>query len=633
MKRLLLTPFLCLLLFIANAQVNFDALTFNNSFPQRLQTLSFQFNQKLSPLISEKKIDIIVYQFTKNGLIVKEPVVMQKANMYSATITIDSNATCLAFDVSAGKNRDNNAGKGYIVPIYDANKAPVKDYYVMAGQLYNGYGEFLFGMSNNPQKNLDLLEEGLAKHPELNDDARFANSYNEAILAVKKADGKKIIADKMAALEAKPNLTENDYGQLVNYFAKNKNKPKSDSLKKILVEKYPDGMVAFTDKVNKIYFEKEASKKVAIFNDYNNLPADKKNDNTLNMMRSQIASAYENEKNNEEAEKWRNTLPKGQKASLLNNKSWAMAEKGEDLQLAKKMSAEATFYAKAQMEKPTEKKPDNISTKQFKQNNEQAYAMYADTYAFILYQLGEYKEGLPYAKFGAMYNKLNDAEYNERYAMLLEKAAPLKEAKGIVEQIVVKGKASEKSREALKNLYKKEKKSDAGFDAYLAKLELKAKQEKKAELVKSMMNKPSPKFALKDFDGKEVSLESLKGKIVIVDFWATWCGPCIASMPGMKKAQEKLATRDDVKFLFVDTWENVDDKLANAKDFMSKKNYPFYVLMDNDNKMVSDFEVSGIPTKYVLDKNGNIRFKAIGFSGSADDLVDEISEMVALVSN
>jgi hypothetical protein len=63
---------------------------------------------------------------------------------------------------------------------------------------------------------------------------------------------------------------------------------------------------------------------------------------------------------------------------------------------------------------------------------------------------------------------------------------------------------------------------------------------------------------------------------------------------------------------------------------MNKKNYPFYVLMDNDNKMVADFNVSGIPTKFVIDKEGKIRFKSIGFSGSDDALMDELTTMIEL---
>jgi peroxiredoxin len=92
----------------------------------------------------------------------------------------------------------------------------------------------------------------------------------------------------------------------------------------------------------------------------------------------------------------------------------------------------------------------------------------------------------------------------------------------------------------------------------------------------------------------------------------------------------KYKDNENVKFLFVDTWESVENKLQNAKEFMNKKNYPFYVLMDNDNKMVADFKVSGIPTKFVIDKEGKIRFKSIGFSGNDDALVDELTTMIEL---
>jgi peroxiredoxin len=100
----------------------------------------------------------------------------------------------------------------------------------------------------------------------------------------------------------------------------------------------------------------------------------------------------------------------------------------------------------------------------------------------------------------------------------------------------------------------------------------------------------------------------------------------------MNKALTKYKDNDNVKFLFVDTWENVDDKLKNAKDFMEKKKYPFYVLMDTENKMVEDFKVSGIPTKFIIDKNGKIRFKAVGFSGKDDELVDELTTMIEMAS-
>ena len=86
-----------------------------------------------------------------------------------------------------------------------------------------------------------------------------------------------------------------------------------------------------------------------------------------------------------------------------------------------------------------------------------------------------------------------------------------------------------------------------------------------------------------------------------------------------------------MSFVFVDSWEKGDNKLKNAEDFITGKGYPFNVLLDNDDKVIGAFGVSGIPTKYVLDRNGKIRFKTVGFEGSDDGLMEEIKIMVEAV--
>ena len=85
-----------------------------------------------------------------------------------------------------------------------------------------------------------------------------------------------------------------------------------------------------------------------------------------------------------------------------------------------------------------------------------------------------------------------------------------------------------------------------------------------------------------------------------------------------------------VAFVFIDAWENNGDKLKGAADFINSKGYTFNVLMDNEDKVISDYGVSGIPTKFVVDKNGRIRFKAIGYNGSPEGLADELAMMIEL---
>ena len=84
----------------------------------------------------------------------------------------------------------------------------------------------------------------------------------------------------------------------------------------------------------------------------------------------------------------------------------------------------------------------------------------------------------------------------------------------------------------------------------------------------------------------------------------------------------------EVKFVFIDTWEEGTNKEKGASDFMTANKYTFHVLMDNDNKVVESFKVSGIPTKFVVDKKGVTRFKSVGFGGSDDKLVSELTAMI-----
>jgi thiol-disulfide isomerase/thioredoxin len=120
-------------------------------------------------------------------------------------------------------------------------------------------------------------------------------------------------------------------------------------------------------------------------------------------------------------------------------------------------------------------------------------------------------------------------------------------------------------------------------------------------------------FKLKDLEGKEVSLASYKGKVVLLNFWATWCGPCKAEIPGFVELQEKY--RDKLTIIGY----SVDDTADLAKKYAAqyKMNYP--ILLGEGREDVQDAygPIWGIPASFLISKDGNVCRKHMGIAPKA----------------
>ncbi len=116
----------------------------------------------------------------------------------------------------------------------------------------------------------------------------------------------------------------------------------------------------------------------------------------------------------------------------------------------------------------------------------------------------------------------------------------------------------------------------------------------------------APDWSLKTPEGRTVSLKDLRGRIVVLDFWATWCGPCKMAMPGIQKIHERFKDKS-VKVLGMNTWERGGDPAA----YMKKKDYTYGLLLKADD-VAKAYHVSGIPTFYVIGPDGKILLSEVG---------------------
>ena len=145
-----------------------------------------------------------------------------------------------------------------------------------------------------------------------------------------------------------------------------------------------------------------------------------------------------------------------------------------------------------------------------------------------------------------------------------------------------------------------------------------------AQDLKPWKGGPTPPLALKDLSGKAIKLEDYRGKVVMVQFWATYCPPCLKEMPSMTRMQARLAGKP-----FAILAVNMGETEQEVKEFLAKMKVDFTILMDSDGKALSDWKVFVAPSTFLIDPKGSIRYTLQGGAEwDAPEQLQTIKEML-----
>lgn len=626
-KNLMLSVLAILLtLSIAEAKTKGKVVTITPEKPRIGDqiTVIYHANAKNAQLKDVDTIDLYAFVMKREGLPVLIETPMKKEdNDWIATFKLDDpEARMILIKFVSGERVDDNGELLWDVLVYGDNGNPIKDAHRVRAQSFVSSAADFKRTRDMVQAKKELKAE-LKLYP----DNWRAKTQEWAIELREKKESDKIkakIEQEVNKLYVENKDNEEVLKSLIYWFNTVGDSVKAEEIKDKLLTKDPKGEFAQSQRFVEILKEQDEVKRVELTEKFLADFPDSKHSDNLRMM---LARYYLKKKDFDKAEAIANALssPNG---SLYNSIAWTLVEKDTLLKRAVELAKKGIDLLRNP--DPTSK-PPYMPKKRFERMNRNSLGYILDTYAFALFKLGHATEAEKAYEEAFDLTEGANPDINERLVQCYVKNGNYDKAIEVSLRCVRMGMASDELVEYFREAYTKKYGTEEGFDQMLSGARDEAKVKLREKIMVERINKRAPNFKLKDLNGNVVQLANLKGKVVVVDFWATWCGPCRASFPYLQKVCKKYKDNDDVRIYAINTWERESgvEREDKVKKFIKENGYTFTVLLDIDNKVVEKYGVEGIPTKFVIDKKGKIQFEGVGFHGP--EMVDELSMQIELL--
>jgi len=176
----------------------------------------------------------------------------------------------------------------------------------------------------------------------------------------------------------------------------------------------------------------------------------------------------------------------------------------------------------------------------------------------------------------------------------------------------------------LRAAWKKQHGSLAGLDTRIATMRTESTRRIALDSHKIPTPHSAPNWRLPDLQEKVHDLASYKGKVVVMDFWSSWCGPCRMELPLFEAMYQRYKENPNVAFVSIN-WERApgaEEHRGLARDYMAKNNFSCPVMYDHERNAVMAYQIQGFPTVFLVDREGMVRYVNVGFDPNVDRIVE-----------
>ena len=617
---------LIFLLFLnSSALVKESAISYAPTEPRPGDALMVRYNPEGTGLDKASEPELVAYLFSNALPEAKSFHLKKSGREWITTVPTKKNTRLVAIKVIAGPAIDSNKGKGYFIKLYgqEGNVLPGSRA-SMADAL--SYWYELLGMEADPERALTLFAEEFKDYPELKKD--FLPPYLNLLYGLADDPKKLRLLKELDDMEAKPDPSNKELDTLHTWYTIFERTDDSERIGRILKKRDPNGRVVQGERFLQLDSIKDLDGKIKSIAEFKK---EFPNSPWMGEFHRYVLGLCQKREEYDKAKEYLDDNAGTVKGRDYVNLASSMLKTNADLSSAEKVIAKGVDLARYENLDHLTSKPSYLTEKEWGEEREKDLGAALKTYGAILLKRGQEGKALRVLEEASLLMDNGDPEFDELYAEALLGSPDMKEALAKIGSFIASGSSTPRMKDLFKAAYIKSTGSESGLADHLKKLEEAAAGRILAEVKGKLTDFPAPEFSLEDLEGQKVSLSGLKGKIVVLDFWATWCGPCQESFPGMKLLVEKYGDDPDVRFLFIDSWERAKDKKGNASDFMAKNGYPFHVLLDLEDRAISAYKVNGIPTKFVIDKDGSIRYKSEGHEENTNKLLDELRAVIELI--